>query len=271
MTDMLSAPVALHTAARRYLIEYHDHWTSRYAEIGGSPSGGYGRRQLDTFPRYHVLAAILEAVQRLVPTGWAGLDEAREQLAWAGDTAENIFTQPPTAEIAARAMEDEREKFVRFVRNLSEAELAAVEPLPYCRVLSEAECDALREQLKTAWGIDQDYWYPLDGDPPPDVAVFQAPHFEKALCPEPLQAILHQRGIERIWELREHGPSYEIELSALAPYYDGAEGFWFSSEGDWLLYASHESSITAVGKTLIAAIEQAWPEWKRHIWTTPYF
>ena len=74
-----------------------------------------------------------------------------------------------------------------------------------------------------------------------------------------------------MWELREHGPSYEIELSEFDPSYTGAEGFWSSAELDWLLYASHESSITVGGESLIAAITHAWPEWHQYIWTTPFF
>lgn len=46
----------------------------------------------------------------------------------------------------------------------------------------------------------------------------------------------------------------EIELPELRPSYTGAEGFWTDRTFDWLVYASHESSVTIAGKRLLPAL-----------------
>ncbi|MCD6052439.1 MAG: hypothetical protein K0Q55_3857, partial [Verrucomicrobia bacterium] len=40
---------------------------------------------------------------------------------------------------------------------------------------------------------------------------------------------------------------------------------------DWIIYASHESSVTIGGEWLLPAIKSAWPNWQNRIWTTPFF
>jgi hypothetical protein len=105
-----------------------------------------------------------------------------------------------------------------------------------------------------------------------DVLAFQAPHFNHALVAGGrLHAILAAHKVERVFELREGGGAYEIRLADLDPVYTGDEGFWCSEAMDWVRYASHENSLTVGGEWLIAAVKSAWPEWERHVWTTPFF
>ena len=61
-----------------------------------------------------------------------------------------------------------------------------------------------------------------------------------------------------------------MELADFSPYYNGAEGYWCSQDMDWIVYASHESSIT-IGGWLLDEVERVWPNWKERIWTTPFF
>ncbi len=62
-------------------------------------------------------------------------------------------------------------------------------------------------------------------------------------------------------------PEYEIELAHFEAAYDGREGYWTSGEMDWLIYASHESSITVAGEWLLEAVKSVWPEWREHVYT----
>jgi hypothetical protein len=68
-----------------------------------------------------------------------------------------------------------------------------------------------------------------------------------------------------VWELREYGPEYEQDVSLFDPQYNGAEGYWSSGELDWIVYASHESSVT-VGGWLLADVKALWPAWAAHLW-----
>lgn len=134
------------------------------------------------------------------------------------------------------------------------------------------ECEQLWQRLADTWAVGGDYWYPLAQVPRRDVLAFQAPRFHQALVAEGrLQAILAARGVERVFELREGGSAYEIQLSDLHPAYTGDEGFWCSDAMDWLLYASHENSLTVGGKWLISQVKSAWPGWERHVWKAPRF
>lgn len=84
-----------------------------------------------------------------------------------------------------------------------------------------------------------------------------------------LREILRKRSIERVWEIRWSMTS-EIDLDSFSPSYAqsggstklyGAneEAYWTSAEFQWLVYASHEDSITLAGEWLVAAFEDAVP------------
>jgi len=59
-------------------------------------------------------------------------------------------------------------------------------------------------------------------------------------------------------------------VSLFQPYYNGAEGYWSSDGLDWIIYASHESSVT-VGGWLLEEVKQAWSDWNSRIWTSPFY
>src|SRR5207253_8911353 len=112
------------------------------------------------------------------------------------------------------------------------------------------------------WGIVETYyWVTLGECEGKDVEAFQAPYFDEEIGPEKLRAMLQSHGVERVWELREYVPEYELELSAFEPYYNLAEGYWCSEQMDWILYASHESSITIGGEWLLREVKDIWPGW----------
>lgn len=265
--------VALHTAARRHLAERHAHWVARYSEIGGGRSTAYTRQERDTFPRYQAAAAMLEGVERLRAEELPSLSVARAQIAAAALEAQTIFTAPPREEIEARAMDEERAAFGRFIRELPVEALAAVEPLPYRRVLSEGEERRVWNALHDEWEVSGSYWYPLMEVAREDVLAFQAPYFRRDVGGKAVQSILTARGISRLWELRESGACYEMDLDLLDPKYTGEEGFWCApnAEPGWLIYASHEESITVGGDWLIREVTRIWPEWPRYLWTSPFF
>lgn len=272
---------ALHTAARRYAAERAADWQNRYSDLRadeerarrhkGLPEPttyGYSPEALATFPRYQVLHAIEAAVEAFTPGDLGSVDEARERLAKAGADAQSIFTRPPVGEVEQRAMDDERELFAEYVRGLSDEELARVEPLPFRRTLTEAESARLWTELKNRWGVEG-YWYPLDrapdAEPPPHAQAFNADPFFDAELQQQLREALAELGVSRVWELREldTDTNKEIDLALLEPLYTGAEGYWTDDSLDWLVYASHESSVTVAGEELLPELQRRWPVWRR--------
>jgi hypothetical protein len=269
---------AMHTAARRYCIDQFAYWSNRYSamsrqgtdRIETDDGWEYTPEALGIFPRYNVLRAIGVEIERLNPERLEDFVEARELLLAAGITADDEFTRNPIDHIAANTALDEREAFCRFIRNVSEVELGAIEPLPYRRVLSTEESDQIWSRLRQAWRISEGYWYPLAEGSLSNIAAFQDKPFYKAVSPDLLRRILKAHKIERLWELRESGAEYEQDTSLFQPYYNGTEGYWSSDESDWIIYVSHESSVT-IGGWLLDDIKARWPSWEKNVWTSPFF
>lgn len=277
---------AIHTAARRYCEERALDWVHAYDELRASErrererrgvpepvAYTYSPQALRTFPRYHVLHAILFEVERFVPGDFASLDEARSLIAAAGETAESVFTRPPHGEIEQETFGEERAAFTTFVLGLSERDLELVEPLPFRRRLQACESAQIRSELKLRWGVDR-YWYPLDraldADPPAETMAFRSEAVLAIEVQERLRTILASCGVSRVFELREHdadGPDSEIDLALLETLYTGAEGFWTDGSFEWVLYASHEGSVTIAGSEVLRAFQAAFPasgEWLYH-------
>jgi hypothetical protein len=70
--------------------------------------------------------------------------------------------------------------------------------------------------------------------------------------------------VSRLYELGES--EEEIEVSQLNPYGAVYEEFCTDASFDWVIYSSHESSITVAGEQLLPAFQEAWPEWRRHLY-----
>ena len=214
----MNSSLALHTAARRYCLERHSYWCDRYSEIARQGSERqrdgyhYTPEALATFPRYNVLNAIRIELERMNPTSFGNLENTRSLLVVAGETADDDFTREPIGEIDARAIAEERAGFCRYVSGLKPSDLNAVEPLPYRQVLTTAESKSIWSRLRSRWEITHGYWYPLVECALPDIIAFDANAFNDAVKVKQLQDVLSNRGIERVWELREYGPEYELDV-----------------------------------------------------------
>lgn len=231
---------------------------------------GYSDEALYTFPRYNVLNAILFETERFRPEEFKSLDEAKNFFKLIAKEAQSVFTKPPIEEISEKAMREEREKLFKYIDELSEQDLMAIKPVFYRRVLSDEESKSIRKKLNNRWKLQKDYWYPLTIEKPVNAEAFQDAYFKKEVGAENLRRILDQYKVEKVYELREDGLDYEFELSVFEPYYNGAEGFWCDDKFDWIIYASHESSIT-VGGWLLDEIKKIWTNLEERIWTSPFF
>lgn len=263
----------LHTTIRRYCINRHTYWWEEYMNLnatgkGFSADNGYSDEALATFPRYNVMSAILTEVERYRPSDFLNYKEAKELLTLAVKVAESVFTKPPNEKIAEQVMSEERELLYKYIEELTEEDLEKVEPLFYRYVLSKKESGSIWQKLKEKWfGFDytQSYWYPLTDWEKEGIEAFQYPYFEKEFGDELLRKLLKELGTEKVWEFREGNINYEIELDNLEPYYSGEEGFWFDNTFEWVIYASHESSITFAG-SILPKIKNNWENWEQNLW-----
>jgi hypothetical protein len=263
----------LHTAARRYCLERHAYWCEQYSEIvskrGDRQRDGYHYtpEALATFPRYNVLNAIRVEVERIDPAELGDADNTKALLLLAGQTAEDDFTRRPIGKIDERAMAEEREAFCRYMGALGPSDLDAVGRLAYRRVLTNDESQTIWSRLRSRWQIPEGYWYPLvECKLPDDIAAFKTIAFDETVPHERLRDILTTSGIDRVWELREYGPEYEVDCALFEPYFNGAEGYWSSGDLGWIIYASHENSVTVAG-WLLRELKAVWPSWQAYVWT----
>jgi hypothetical protein len=164
--------------------------------------------------------------------------------------------------VARKALHEEGEDFRAYIRILQSNDLADIKSLPCRRVIAESESKHLWNQLKESWGIDGGYWFPLkDGHAPENLMAFHTDYWDTRDGAALLCGALKRQGIRRVFQLHEFGdPDYEIDLEILEPgYLDGGERYSTSDPSDWVVYASHESSITVCGDWLIQFFRKEWP------------
>jgi len=73
-----------------------------------------------------------------------------------------------------------------------------------------------------------------------------------------------------VWQIDESGFDPEFEMDPrLCSFVRRGETYWSSGELDWLVYSSHEESITFAGRWLVGAVKAAWPTWSERLYTVP--
>jgi hypothetical protein len=65
-------------------------------------------------------------------------------------------------------------------------------------------------------------------------------------------------------------PAEEIDLAGADFRFRDIEEFWCDARPavtDWMIYVSHEQSITLAGDWLVRESQRAWPDWASHLWS----
>jgi len=266
----------IHTLARKYCMVKSTYWGRKYSKLieEGTyrlDSGGYTLEAKRLFPRYIVLDAILPEIERFVPNDFSSKDEVKNSLLYTIQNAQNELTKVNNDDTTCQeTMDEERQAFYDFIEKKYMEIPQSVRPISYRRTLSSQESKMLWIELKKKWSIDiNDYWYPLISHKPNDTEAFMDDYFYAEVGIDHLIKILKKRNVQRVFELREGSmsPEYEIDLENFNPAYNiNGEGFWFSSDLDWVIYASHENSTTIAGAWLLAEIKKVWSNWEERTW-----
>ena len=263
---------ALHVAARRFCIDQYHYWSGEYtrlSDVGVERGRGYSEVAYGLFPRYRLDEAIRVEVEKFAGTEFSSLEEAREAILGAGRRAFLSLVQEfHQSREACNALTDESEAFEQYVCGLLPLQLARIEPLPYRRVLTETESVEIRRKLRDRWGV-AGYWFPLSKcEPDTNVIAFHQELWERRRGTDLLCEALESRAIDRCWLMLEGPYNYEIDRTSIAPIYGGDE--WFvTSDFEWLLYCSHESSITVAG-WLADLFRARWQDWKEVAYGGPF-
>lgn len=255
-------PVTLHTTARRYLMSRNG---KLHAEFAALPNDGrafiFGdtREAKRIFPRYLVVEAMLDEVERLDPEQLPPVQQLAAALAAA------TSAQPEAMRSAGRterkAMDAERQLFRESIKAWLTTTDLAVEPLGHRRVLSDEECIRWRRALEARWDLEGTWWHPvITDDVPDDVLVVHASAMWDGPGVQLVREALATMNRKRVIEIREPGDTGSLlDLDLFEPTYTGDEGGWTDETLDWVAYASHEQWV-AFGGTLAERLTTSWPD-----------
>ena len=274
---------AVHTAARRYCEARFSEWVQVYEDLQRNenwrvenlfkPGWDYSEAAYKTFPRYRVAKNTRIEVERLRVDPRVSLSEMRKFLLEASVKAEAALHAELKNKLAQAVIHEEAEDFRVYVEALTPRDLAQVAPLPYRWVLSKQDSERLWDGLRRTWSIGDDYWFPLkQGAMPPNILPFHTDYFDSINGQDILRDALRKHSVSTVFLLHEFGdPDYEVELGIFEPgYRDGGEQYSTSVQSDWIVYASHESSITVGGEWLIDVFRKLHPECAGHTYKGPY-
>jgi hypothetical protein len=263
--------VALHTAARRSCMTEHAIWVTRYSDLQSAegfqvenyfrPGWTYSRDAYDLFPRYRLAESTLLNLEGISFEDGTPVEQVLKLLLEAGqDARDRLLEEFAGKHVACAALTSQSAAYQNFVQNASLCPDQNIEPLPYRRVLTRPESEILWENLRTTLQVrGAGYgWFPLTDDvPPPGTLTFHADLWRARGGHALLQRFLLRNGVQHCFLLRELGPpDFQMEVILIPEAYDGSESFLFS-DAKWVLYTSHESSLTLTG-TLADFFRREW-------------
>lgn len=125
--------------------------------------------------------------------------------------------------------------------------------MPYNRIIRGAEASAIAKQFNDKWGYDTSYWYPLNTMSGNDKLFISSERLEPYLT-----EICQLLGLpkEHIYEYGEawYDCPHCAEIEALEDY-AGCEKAYCPKDFSWIIYCSHENTITFAG-TIVPKIKE---------------
>jgi|SRR6187200_3268289 len=122
----------------------------------------------------------------------------------------------------------------------------------------------VRDKLKEKWAIEyRDYWIPLDGDIREDTEFFNYRIFQKEFGMEKLRGLISDLGHVFIYELNEGNDDEKVGVIEMEDY-SGLELYYTNEDCDWVVYLSHENTITIAGQSLLNALKIKWTDWNKY-------
>jgi hypothetical protein len=244
---------ALITIARRYCMDNHFYWYNKYIKERTGNDFPYTDNDYNLFPRYNVLGAILQGVESLVGQAFPSIHACKLALKHIGFSSQNASTKGKHNIISDNAMEDERNKFTRFIDRVTTHNLDTTEPLPYRRKIKQEEAAYIRQQLFETWNYDGDYWEPLfRKSPKPTIFLMHNKLTEIDI--KEITKCISARASKNIFEISEDQIDYEITVDSFDP--ELYETISCDNSFEWVIYGSHEGTIAFGGTWLIEVVQQ---------------
>ncbi len=130
--------------------------------------------------------------------------------------------------------------------------------------------DVILLELNARWNCDLPFgWVPITGpaDNSEKLEIYDQDAFAEWFTKDAICRLLRETfGIASLYEIVEGGAVLLRDLASCEFGYNGLEHMYTDESFQFLLYFSHEDSVTAGSKQLVEAIHHAWPAYKNHYW-----
>jgi hypothetical protein len=136
------------------------------------------------------------------------------------------------------------------------------------QTVDKENIERLKKILKERWNITADHWFPIDEyDINEEVVYFPQNYFFKDFGLERLKTLISEINESTIyqwnWELINE-EFYKIQICEMVEF-NNLEKFYFDENCNWIVYLSHENTITIGGQNLIEKLIQDWENWFKHL------
>jgi hypothetical protein len=142
------------------------------------------------------------------------------------------------------------------------------------KVLNEDEINIYKDSLKSIWEREKHYWYPLERCNRTDLISFKSSYVDTDEKVEYFINLLKQHSVKMVIEIWENDDGHTFEINNCIvqnafwrsnDYFWNNEGYWFDDRSDWIIYISHEETITFGGDWIIKEIKSKWSDWKDNL------
>jgi hypothetical protein len=122
----------------------------------------------------------------------------------------------------------------------------------------------IRKQLTDKWGIrDGDSWIPLDDAEITDSIEYgYYSTFAKEFGIDRLKKILQNITKSDVYEINNEASDRRIAVSEID--FKRFECYYTNETADWVVYYSHEDTITFAGQELIEKLQATWEGWETY-------
>ncbi len=132
----------------------------------------------------------------------------------------------------------------------------------------EAHKDRLKLKLKERWNIERDHWIPLsEPSTQEEVVYFPQGYFFKDYGLENLKVVIAEIAqgqiFQRNWEVSGE-EFYSIESEEMVAF-ENLEKYYFDESCNWIVYVSHENTITFGGESFIQLLVKKWSNWFKYL------
>jgi hypothetical protein len=224
------------------------------------------------FQQSALLRSIFEDVRAIDIRKQNSLESTRDLILMAGQTAH------PLGEfqlINESAIQKERDLFCEYIKSLTREYLDLPRLDDYYHICIQ-ESNEITHKIREKWGD----WYggscqEISSSQSTQCITFEVgifiddrehEEFPTKKTYQDLINILTSNKINRVYEIGEDERDYELDINDAIDNFEGSERFWTNTELNFLIYSSHESTITFGGMWLIDEIKQICPYWQDYFY-----